>query len=239
VKRLLILRHGESTSDPERRVGGDYDDDLTDRGRDQARRLADRLAREYRIDLLYASPLKRAVQTADAITAATAVIASLDARLRERGNGELAGLTYAERARRYSPPPPGGWRPFHRPPGGETALEHFARVSDFYYRLREGAVDKEPSGVPAAFAIGPSRPAEAGSPAQMGAPTDGEGTAPAPEAVAIVGHGGTNQLLIRLLVGLALDAPLRFGMGDTSINEFEFGERGTTVVRMNDTSHLL
>src|SRR5688572_240982 len=109
MRTLLLIRHGQSTADVEDRVGGSYDDDLTDLGRSQAERLAARVARDYQVDRLYASTLKRAAQTAEAVAAATGARPIFDDRLREMASGDAAGLTRDEGRRRY-PPPPGGWK---------------------------------------------------------------------------------------------------------------------------------
>jgi broad specificity phosphatase PhoE len=63
--RLYLVRHAQSQSN----TGEDLttgDPDLTDVGREQARRLGDRLGRQ-RIDAIYASPLRRCQETAAAI----------------------------------------------------------------------------------------------------------------------------------------------------------------------------
>ena len=201
MRTLLIIRHGESTADIEHRVGGSYDDDLTDLGRSQAERLAARVARDYKIDRLYASPLQRAAQTAEAIAAATGVRPTFDDRLRERSTGDAAGLVVEEALRRY-PLPPSGMKLYTVAPRGESALDQFRRVAEFYLQLRDSS------------------------------PATGPGT------VAIVTHGGTLRCLVRLVLGLPVDTHISFGIEDTCLYEFEFGEGTTVVRRMNDTSHL-
>lgn len=62
--RIYLVRHGDAV--PEERAGSDRDRWLTERGRDGARALA-RSLREHAIevDVILASPLPRAVQTAE------------------------------------------------------------------------------------------------------------------------------------------------------------------------------
>ncbi len=135
---LLLIRHGESLADVEGRVeGGGWDPPLTERGLAQARALADRLvAAGYRCDLLCASSMVRAVQTAQAVAAAIGAEVVTDDRLREMHLGFLSGLHKEEADRRW-PVPAQGWMPHQRVPGGECALDHYYRVAQFYLELLE------------------------------------------------------------------------------------------------------
>jgi len=65
---LVLVRHGEAAPNPPDAPA--YDPPLSERGRWQAERLAQRLA-GTRIDALYASPLRRAQETAEAVARAT------------------------------------------------------------------------------------------------------------------------------------------------------------------------
>ena len=64
MKKLVLLRHGESTWNKENRFTGWTDVDLTERGRDEAQD-AGRLLRDggYVFDIAYTSFLKRAIRT--------------------------------------------------------------------------------------------------------------------------------------------------------------------------------
>ena len=63
VTRLFLVRHGATSHSAEDRFAGWTDIDLSDEGRDQARRLARRLA-DDRVRAVYASPMRRTVETA-------------------------------------------------------------------------------------------------------------------------------------------------------------------------------
>jgi probable phosphoglycerate mutase len=79
--RLYLVRHGQSQGN----TGEDLssgDADLTDVGREQARRLGERL-KTQRIDRVYASPLRRTQQTASAIAEASGLEVIPKADLRE------------------------------------------------------------------------------------------------------------------------------------------------------------
>jgi ribonuclease H / adenosylcobalamin/alpha-ribazole phosphatase len=85
----------------ERRLQGQGDFPLSEQGREQARRLAGRLATEERLVALYASPLLRTRETADAVSAAVSLpVQTLDD-VREYDFGEVSGLTWTEIADRY------------------------------------------------------------------------------------------------------------------------------------------
>jgi broad specificity phosphatase PhoE len=92
-KYLWLIRHGESQGNLEQRVQGWADYPLTDLGRRQAARLAERLVQERPIYELVASPLQRAAETAQIISRALGLPARFDARLKEYNFGPLTGLT--------------------------------------------------------------------------------------------------------------------------------------------------
>lgn len=66
--KLIFIRHGETTGDVENRYGGDYDDHLTDKGREQAQEAREEL-KTKNIKLIISSPLTRARETAEILAA--------------------------------------------------------------------------------------------------------------------------------------------------------------------------
>ncbi len=86
---MLLLRHGQSTWNAERRWQGQADPPLSELGVRQARRAAAVLGPATAI---WSSDLQRARQTAE-LLAGTADAVRVDARLRERHVGEWSGLT--------------------------------------------------------------------------------------------------------------------------------------------------
>ena len=70
--KLYVTRHGETVVNAQHRVSGRGDVPLTDRGRAQAQALAQRAAGEP-INLILASPLQRAWETAQAVAQVTQV----------------------------------------------------------------------------------------------------------------------------------------------------------------------
>lgn len=92
VQRVFIVRHGETDYNVEHRWQGHLDVPLNKNGLYQAQSLAKYLQNEP-IDAIYASDLKRAYDTAQAIADAKQMKVVADARLREINLGVFQGLT--------------------------------------------------------------------------------------------------------------------------------------------------
>ena len=87
--KLYLIRHGESIGNELGISQGQRNDlSLTEKGRDQAKRIAKKLANE-KIDAIYSSDLKRANDTAEIIGKSHNILTTLDKRLRERDFGDL------------------------------------------------------------------------------------------------------------------------------------------------------
>jgi probable phosphoglycerate mutase len=97
---LVVVRHGETAWNAERRVQGQLDVPLNALGLEQAAAVGAALARE-RFDAIYSSDLARARQTAAPAAQALGLEVALDERLRERHYGVFETLTYAECETRY------------------------------------------------------------------------------------------------------------------------------------------
>ncbi|HSO02081.1 MAG TPA: histidine phosphatase family protein [Gaiellaceae bacterium] len=89
---LLLARHGETDWNRELRIQGSSDIELNELGRRQAHALAQELE-HVELDAVYASDLRRARATAEAVAAFHGLEVRLDARLRERSFGSWEGLT--------------------------------------------------------------------------------------------------------------------------------------------------
>ena len=113
VTTLLLVRHGETDWNAEGRLQGHTDRPLNDRGRQQAKELAERLAPDS-ADAVYASDLLRAKETAEIVGQRLGLLVVLDADLREKDWGTWEGLTGDERA--------------HVELVGESVQEHRERV---------------------------------------------------------------------------------------------------------------
>ena len=105
IYSFVFLRHGESIGNAESRWQGQSDYALTDKGRRQASALAERWKSEgVKFDLVIASPLVRAKETAEIITSALNAKLEIDPILLERDIGEMEGLTADEVRKRPQPP---------------------------------------------------------------------------------------------------------------------------------------
>jgi probable phosphoglycerate mutase len=98
--RILLIRHGETAWNAERRLQGHLDIALNAEGERQAALLANALAGE-RIDGVISSDLLRARQTAEALARVQGLPVQVDRQLRERCYGGFEGLLYDEIARRF------------------------------------------------------------------------------------------------------------------------------------------
>jgi len=135
---LLLIRHAESVGNAERRLQGQGDFPLSERGVEQAEQLAARLTGSERPSVLYCSPLLRTRQTAAAISAVTGLPARLLPDVCEYDFGEASGLTWTEIAERY-PDLIAAVRSrtveYPRYPGEEGREEFRARVCSALWRL--------------------------------------------------------------------------------------------------------
>lgn len=100
ARRVLLVRHGRTAWNAERRFQGQADPPLDDVGRAQAYEAAGLLA-TLAPDIVVSSDAMRAMQTAMPIGELTGLDVLPDARLRERSLGHWEGLTRDEVQERY------------------------------------------------------------------------------------------------------------------------------------------
>jgi broad specificity phosphatase PhoE len=140
-KTVILVRHGESTANRDLTLTGQTDPELTPNGVAQAKRaaryIADRLDRHPPVDVLYTSPLKRAVRTAELIAKRLKTPLLRDELLMETDFGSWEDLRKDELAALP------GWDsytkdPFHfRFPGGESPQDVKSRAFAFKDKLRK------------------------------------------------------------------------------------------------------
>ncbi len=141
LRRLVLWRHGETDYNASGRMQGQLDSVLTDVGRNQARFAVPALAR-FSPDVVVASDLKRATDTATTFTEATGVPLRFDKRLRETNLGLWQGMTGAEVDEQW----PGARQMWQTdstwtPPGGEARVEVAARAYEVVADLDESVED--------------------------------------------------------------------------------------------------
>jgi len=105
MKKLVLVRHGESTWNKENRFTGWTDVDLSEKGRQEAHEGGQVLKREgYAFDVAYTSVLKRAIRTLWTIMDEMDLMwipVHRSWRLNERHYGALQGLNKAETAAKF------------------------------------------------------------------------------------------------------------------------------------------
>jgi broad specificity phosphatase PhoE len=117
---LILVRHGQTESNLNRKLQGQSDGPLTETGRGQAEKLARHL-RDWQIDQIFSSDLRRACDTAAAIAAYHAVQPRCTALAREWNVGLLDGMPAEALAQALGVSILG--LPGFRPKGGETLDE--------------------------------------------------------------------------------------------------------------------
>lgn len=205
---ILLIRHGETAWNAERRLQGHLDIALNAEGERQAAALGAALANET-IDLVVSSDLGRARQTAEAIVRARGAGAALalerDAQLRERCYGGFEGLLYSEIAARF-PREFAAWQArdinAELPPGknaGETFRQFFDRVTGAML----GHAARHPG-----------------------------------KTLALVAHGGVLECAYRAALGLPLETPRDFKVHNASINRFSVEQGRLQLLGWGEISHL-
>ncbi len=140
LRRLVMLRHGETVGNSSVRFHGAADLPLSDAGREQLRAAARGLRQEF-FDLVVASPLRRSWEGA-ALVAGGAPVRIEDG-LREIDFGRWEGLT-AEEIERRDPVLYREWRarkPGFEYPGGEPRAEFRNRVGRAFERIEASGAE--------------------------------------------------------------------------------------------------
>ncbi len=105
MKKIVLLRHGESAWNRENRFTGWTDVDLTEKGVGEAYRAGELMKKEnFAFDKAYTSYLKRAVKTLNGVLDAMDqdwIPVEKDWRLNEKHYGQLQGFNKAETAAKY------------------------------------------------------------------------------------------------------------------------------------------
>lgn len=128
--KLYVARHGETEWNAQNKICGRTDLPLNERGKEQARQLADRME-HIPIDRIIASPMQRAGQTAAAVSEKLGIPVQTDPRLIEQNFGAYEGLD------RATPEYLANKRMFaYRYPGGESQMDVAYRVYSLIEELK-------------------------------------------------------------------------------------------------------
>ena len=206
-----LVRHGETQWAAEDRFNGRGDTDLTERGRQQARRLADRL-RARPISAVYCSSLKRCRETASLLSAPHGLQPIAREALVELDFGLWDGMPRGEIIARY----PEEWAAWVAdpatvaPPGGETA---YAALSRAAAALRQIVAH------------------------QAGHPDQARQTA---HEIIVVAHKAINRLLLCDLLGIpARHYRACLGQQPCALNCIEWQDGQAMVTLVNDVCHTV
>lgn len=143
---VLLVRHGETLWNRERRLQGWAPVGLSERGRDQARALGAALADRYVVDAIDTSDLRRSRETATIVAEAVGARVREEPGWRERDFGVLQGVTYdafAGEHGQYSLADAGEAAISRRPERGESLADLRERVVDTWSRLLADLGDDE------------------------------------------------------------------------------------------------
>jgi broad specificity phosphatase PhoE len=136
--RLILVRHGESEGNRDRRFTTSPEVELTEIGRQQAHDVARRIKKRFQPELIISSSFLRARQTSAIIAAELNLPIEIVEDIHERDLGSLRGESY-DRLRelvKLAPDfdPKQGW--LWRPEGGESYEDVRLRVTAAFDRLR-------------------------------------------------------------------------------------------------------
>lgn len=130
MTKLLLVRHGESEANRHDLFAGFYDAELEEQGLRQAELTAEFISENYNVHKVYASDLKRAYKTGQAIAARCSVEIIPEQGLREISGGEWEGVHFPSLKELY-PQEFGLWLTDIGNagcPGGETVKDFANRV---------------------------------------------------------------------------------------------------------------
>jgi broad specificity phosphatase PhoE len=134
---LILVRHGQTSANAGGLLQGRMDLPLDDEGRVQAMRTGAHIRENFPHARVIASPLRRAVDTARAISDEV----EIDERFIELDYGQWDGRAMSE----VDPAQWAQWRldPMFRPPGGESLVELAQRVTPALEQLRSEAQERD------------------------------------------------------------------------------------------------
>jgi len=205
--KLILVRHGETYWNEERRIqGGDSDIELNDTGLEQARRLAAYLKNEP-VAAVLSSPLQRAIATAELIASQHRLPVEVDQGLTELRVGELEGMSVSNLGTTFSQFLIQWWqdRGAKRLPNGESLVELQERA----WRVVERLLERHKTG-----------------------PEGKEGT-----TVVVVSHYFAILAIILKALDLPLDYFTKFRVDPGGVSILEFRDYGPRLLTFNDTSY--
>jgi 2,3-bisphosphoglycerate-dependent phosphoglycerate mutase len=141
--KLVLVRHGESLWNKENRFTGWYDVDLSEKGKEEAKKAGQALKKEgYTFDVAFSSVLKRAIRTLQIVLDEMDLMwipVNRSWKLNERHYGALQGLNKSETAAKFGEPQVLIWRRSYDipPPPLEKSDERYPGRDPRYKNLSE------------------------------------------------------------------------------------------------------
>lgn len=137
MSNLIIVRHGKTEFNKQKRFTGWVDVDISEEGKEDARIVAKKLAEQnIVVTKVYTSWLKRAWQTLDILQAELKLEVPVTKHplLNERHYGDLQGLFHQQIIEEYGEEQLKLWRRSYnvRPPNGECLADVVHRVQYYY-----------------------------------------------------------------------------------------------------------
>ena len=130
---IYLVRHGQSVANVEKRSAGHLDTPLTQEGKHQAQKLAQRFKQINDFEIIYTSDLQRAYDTAKAIYEFhNDKEFIVDERIREKNFGELENISFETAKLKY-----GGLPISWDVKGGDSFETHLKRVEEFVVEILE------------------------------------------------------------------------------------------------------
>lgn len=207
--RLIFVRHGQIDSNTANKMAVLDAEPLNAKGIGQVELAAQRLAREFEPNILLCSPIYRARQSAEIVSAATGLPAVELADLSEIDFGSLSGLTFPEISERF--------------PQKYAELRAFVETPDQSQVERPQFPDGETYGQITARVQGLTQRVLAEWPGKT---------------LVAVAHGGIIKCALMLYAGGSFSRSVPFAIDNASLSVVDF-YRGKPMIRLvNDISHL-
>ena len=137
MSKIVMIRHGETQWNAERRSQGWLDPPLNDLGKRQAELLGKHIRRHYEFERVVSSDSKRCTMTADGLQ----LVYSTDPLLREINTGKFGGMLIDDIQREYPDDVIAWGAGYGKAPDGESWLDLVARAGRFL--AESGILDVE------------------------------------------------------------------------------------------------
>ena len=144
--RLIVIRHGKTEGNKKGKLQGQrLDEPLSEEGLNEVRKIIPKLT-DYAVGALYASPLRRAYETAEIVAKKLDLPIIIRNELLERDFGTLSGLTWDEIAKlgytnlREADE---GLIYDYQPFGGESAQQVRGRILQFLSKIKSMHLSQE------------------------------------------------------------------------------------------------